>query len=167
MFIFQFFQGCCDGKGGWELCIEQHITGDVAVAVQIYYYVTQDKIWLQNIGWPLLRDIADFWISRVTKTSNTTYSIDKVMPVDEWCDNEQTKCGDIGVNNAVQTNAVAVASLVFAIQTAKMFGFDFNPEWQTTADRIKINFNTTTQTHIQYDNGKVINEKSLLFLISE
>ena len=26
--------GCCDGKGGYELCIEQHITPDVGFAMQ-------------------------------------------------------------------------------------------------------------------------------------
>ena len=111
------------------------------------------RLWLQNIGWPLLRDIANFWISRVTKPNNMTYSIDKVMPVDEWCDNEQTKCGDIGVNNAVQTNAVAVVSLQLAIETGNMFGFPVDPEWKVAAEKIKINFNSTTQTHIQWDSG--------------
>ncbi|CAF1534955.1 unnamed protein product, partial [Adineta steineri] len=146
-------QGCCDGKGGWENCIEQHITGDVAVAVQMYYYATKDKLWLQNIGWPLLRDIARFWSSRITKTNNITYSIDGIMPVDEWCDNTQSKCGDVGVNNAIQTNAVAVVSLIFATEVGNMFGFDVDPEWIQTAKKLKINFNSTTQTHIQWDNA--------------
>ncbi|CAF1685736.1 unnamed protein product [Rotaria magnacalcarata] len=146
-------EGCCDGKGGWELCIEQHITGDVAVAVQMYYYATKDDIWLENIGWPLLRDIAKFWSSRVTKTNNMTYSIEKVMPVDEWCDNDQTKCGDIGIDNAIQTNAVAIISLQLAKQVGDMFGFEVDPEWEIIAKKIKINFNSTTQTHIQWDNA--------------
>ncbi|CAF3616798.1 unnamed protein product [Adineta steineri] len=146
-------QGCCDGKGGWENCIEQHITGDVAVAVQMYYYATKDKLWLQNIGWPLLRDIARFWSSRITKTNNITYSINGIMPVDEWCDNTQSKCGDIGVNNAIQTNAVAVVSLIFAAEVGNMFGFDVDSEWIQTAKKLKINFNFTTQTHIQWDNA--------------
>ncbi|CAF4220657.1 unnamed protein product, partial [Adineta steineri] len=146
-------QGCCDGKGGWENCIEQHITGDVAVAVQMYYYATKDKLWLENIGWPLLRDIARFWSSRITKTNNITYSINGVMPVDEWCDNTQSKCGDIGVNNAIQTNAVAVVSLIFATEVGNMFGFDVDPEWIQTAKKLKLNFNSTTQTHIQWDNA--------------
>ncbi|CAF3611118.1 unnamed protein product [Rotaria sordida] len=148
-------EGCCNGKGGWELCIEQHITGDVAVAVQMYYYATKDNLWLENIGWPLLRDIAIFWSSRVTKTNNMTYSIDKVMPVDEWCDNVQTKCGDIGINNAIQTNAVAIVSLQLAKQVGDMFKFDVDPEWEIIAKKIKINFNYTTQTHIQWDNASL------------
>ena len=119
----------------------------------MYYYVTQDDVWLENIGWPLLRDIARFWASRVTKTGET-FSINGVMPVDEWCDNDESKCGDIGVNNAVQTNAVAVVSLQLAKQVGEKFGFEIDPEWDVIAKRIKINFNATTQTHIQWDNGR-------------
>ncbi|UJR22365.1 hypothetical protein I4U23_025427 [Adineta vaga] len=147
-------QGCCDGKGGWELCIEQHVTGDVSVAVQMYYYATRDRIWLENIGWPLLRDVADFWSSRTNKTNKEIYSINGIMPVDEWCDNTESKCGDIGVNNAIQTNAVAVVSLLYATEVGNMLGFDVDPEWAITAQKLKINFNSTTQTHIQWDNAK-------------
>jgi trehalose/maltose hydrolase-like predicted phosphorylase len=119
----------------------------------MYYYATQDQFWLKNIGWPILRDIARFWISRVNKSNNMTYSIDKVMPVDEWCDNTESKCGDIGVNNAIQTNAVAVVSLEFATKVGSMLGFDVDPEWEIVAKKIKINFNSKTQTHIQWDGG--------------
>lgn len=119
----------------------------------MYYHATQDRVWLENIGWPLLRDIARFWASRVTKTDDMTYSINKVMPVDEWCDNDQSKCGDIGVNNAIQTNAVAAVSLAFAAKVGNMFGFDIDPLWEIIANKLKINFNSTTQTHIQWDNG--------------
>jgi trehalose/maltose hydrolase-like predicted phosphorylase len=121
----------------------------------MYYYATKDKLWLENIGWPLLRDIARFWASRAKKLDDHTYSIDKVMPVDEWCDNDETKCGDIGVDNAIQTNAVAVVSLEFAKEVGEMFHFDVDPKWEIIAKRLKINFNSTTQTHIQWDNGKL------------
>ena len=120
----------------------------------MYYYATKDDVWLENIGWPLLRDIAIFWTSRVRQMGDGTYSIDKVMPVDEWCDNDESKCGDIGVNNAIQTNAVAVVSLQLAKQVGDMFGFAVDPQWEIIAKNIKINFNSTTQTHIQWDNGK-------------
>jgi hypothetical protein len=75
------------------------------------------------------------------------------MPVDEWCDNEQSKCGDVGVNNAIQTNAGAVVSLLFATTVGNMFGFHVDPEWEIIAKKLKINFNYATQTHIQWDNG--------------
>ena len=125
--------------------------------MQIYYYFTQDRLWLETIGWPLLRDIARFWASRVTQMDDHQYSIDKVMPVDEWCDNEQTKCGDIGINNAIQTNAVAVVSLQLAKKVGDMFGFPIDPDWEMIAKNIKLNFNASTQTHIQWDDGRYEN----------
>jgi glycogen debranching enzyme len=67
---------------------------------------------------------------------------------------------DVGVNNAIQTNAVAVVSLVFATQVGNMFGFEVDPEWEIIAEKIKINFNQTTQTHIQWDNGNYLSLKN-------
>lgn len=129
------------------------MTGDVALGVRVFYYATRDRLWLESIGWPLLRDIARFWSSRTTKTNNETYSINGIMPVDEWCDNAESKCGDVGVNNAIQTNGVAVISLQYAVEVAKMLGVTPDPDWEITARKLKINFNHTTQTHIQWDNG--------------
>ena len=40
-------QGCCEGHGGHELCLEQHITPDVGFAMQQYYRWTGDKEWLR------------------------------------------------------------------------------------------------------------------------
>jgi trehalose/maltose hydrolase-like predicted phosphorylase len=34
---------------------EHHITADVGMAAWNYYCVTQDKVWLKEKGWPLLR----------------------------------------------------------------------------------------------------------------
>ena len=41
---------------------EIHITADVA---KIYYRMSQNKTWLRESGWPLIRDSADFFASRV------------------------------------------------------------------------------------------------------
>ncbi len=78
--------GCCDGKGGWEDCIEQHITGDVGVAVRHFWHATGDVAWLASRGWPILQGVAEFIVARVTPTNadNTTFALNKVMPVDEW-----------------------------------------------------------------------------------
>ena len=36
--------GCCSGSGGFELCLEQHITPDVGFAMQQFYRWTGDKV---------------------------------------------------------------------------------------------------------------------------
>jgi trehalose/maltose hydrolase-like predicted phosphorylase len=34
---------------------EIHISGDIALAVRQYFYMTNDLQWLKAIGWPLLK----------------------------------------------------------------------------------------------------------------
>ncbi|MDB5014057.1 MAG: glycoside hydrolase family 65 protein, partial [Daejeonella sp.] len=53
----------------WALSgpFEHHITADVAIAAWSYYQVTQDKEWLKEKGWPVLKETADFWASRVER----------------------------------------------------------------------------------------------------
>ena len=43
---------------------EVHISGDIAWAVWQYWMATGDLTWLQQQGYPILRGIADFWVSR-------------------------------------------------------------------------------------------------------
>ena len=57
--------GCCDGKGGEELCLEQHITPDVGFAMQQFYRATGDKAWLAEIGFPIAQGVAEWVVSRV------------------------------------------------------------------------------------------------------
>jgi len=35
--------------------LEQHISGDIAVAVRDFWYVTNDMEWLQSVGFPLVQ----------------------------------------------------------------------------------------------------------------
>jgi trehalose/maltose hydrolase-like predicted phosphorylase len=49
---------------------QQHITSDVGLAFWRYFCVTQDKKWLQERGYPLLKEVGDFWLSRVEKTDD-------------------------------------------------------------------------------------------------
>jgi len=44
---------------------ENHVNGDVALAAWQYWLATGDRNWLRSDAWPLLRDTADFWASRV------------------------------------------------------------------------------------------------------
>jgi len=45
------------GKGGFELCLEQHITPDVGFAMQQYYRWSGDNDWLKEIGYPIAKGI--------------------------------------------------------------------------------------------------------------
>ena len=136
---------CCSMHGSLENCLEQHVTGDVAINAWQYYAATGDKQWLRDRGMPLLEAIAQFHVSRVTarrpaiKASNTSttattgtasfaphavadaatiYDINGVLPVDEWCVGSGCGCESPGVNNDAQMNAAAKLSLRFAAEAA-------------------------------------------------
>lgn len=115
----------------WALSgpFEHHITADVAFAAWNYYCVTQDKSWLQSTGWPLIKETADFWTSRVERKGPGHFEINNVVAADEWAEN---------VDNNAFTNAAAITNLNAAIKTAQLLGLEPNPDWGFVAKNIPI-----------------------------
>ncbi|MFM2359030.1 MAG: hypothetical protein RLY16_1023 [Bacteroidota bacterium] len=115
----------------WALSgpFEHHITACVAIAAWNYYCVTQDKKWLREKGWPLLKNTADFWASRVERNGEGHYDINNVVAADEWAEN---------VDNNAFTNAAARANLQFATQAAGLLGETADPDWMLVAQNIPI-----------------------------
>jgi len=66
---------------------EHHITADVGIAFWNYYRITKDIKWLTQKGYPVLKEVADFWVSRVTKNSDGSYSIKNVVGANEFAPN--------------------------------------------------------------------------------
>lgn len=128
----------------WALSgpFEQHITACVAIAAWNYYRVTQDRQWLQEKGWPILKETADFWASRVERNGPGNYDINNVVAADEWAEN---------VNNNAFTNAAAKANLQFATQAAALLGIPANSDWAHVAANIPIlRENGITKEHEAY-----------------
>ncbi len=115
----------------WALTgpFEHHITADVALAAWNYYCVTHDKVWLREKGWPILKNTADFWASRVERNGPGRYDINNVVAVDEWAEN---------VDNNAFTNAAAKANLRCATEAAKVLEISPDPDWAVVADNIPI-----------------------------
>ncbi|MDR3711770.1 MAG: glycoside hydrolase family 65 protein [Puia sp.] len=115
----------------WALSgpFEHHITADVAIAAWDYYCVTQDKSWLREKGYPLLKETADFWVSRVEKNGPGHYDIRNVVAADEWAEN---------VDNNAYTNAAARANLQAAAEAAKLLGYPPDPQWLEVRSNIPI-----------------------------
>ena len=66
--------------------------------------MTKNNTWLNQTGWPILNNIANWIVSRVTPTPNDNgiiYNINNVLPVDEWCVGAGCGCETPGVNNDV------------------------------------------------------------------
>lgn len=115
----------------WALSgpFEHHITADVGIAAWNYFCVTQDTQWLKEKGFPMLKETADFWASRVQRNGQGHYDINNVVAADEWAEN---------VDNDAFTNAAAITNLKDAIKAAKILGMTPNPDWKVVAENIPV-----------------------------
>lgn len=114
---------------------EHHITADIGIACWNYYCVTRDVRWLQREGYPLLKEIADFWISRVTRNQDGSYSIHNVTGADEYAN---------GVTDNAFTNGAASLALKYACQAAEICGEKVPEIWREIGENIRI---------LQFENG--------------
>ena len=129
----------------WALTgtFEHHITADVGIAFWNYYRVTKDKKWLIERGYPMLKEVADYWVSRSTKNADNTYSIKNVVGANEDAPN---------VDDNAFTNGSAITALKYAVLAANELNIPANPMWQDVADHIKIHKfpDGTTMEHSKY-----------------
>lgn len=115
----------------WALTgtFEHHITSDVAIAFWNYYRVTKNKEWLIERGYPMLKEIADYWVSRVSKNADGSYSIKNVVGANEFAAN---------VDDNAFTNGSAITALNYAVLAAKEVGETPKPAWNKVASKIVI-----------------------------
>jgi len=107
---------------------EQHITADVSIAFWNYYALTQDKNWLAK-EWNVIKETADFWISRVIKNEDGSYSILNVVGADEYA---------LNVDDNAFTNASAIECLKNTIKAATILNEPINPMWVEVSNKLKI-----------------------------
>lgn len=142
----------------WALTgpFQHHITGDVGFAFWKYYQVTKDKTWLRERGYPMLKEVADFWVSRVEKGTDGKYHIINVVCADEWAEN---------VDDNAYTNGMAKEVLGYANQAAKELGLSENPKWKDVQENLVIlkMADGTTREHATY-NGEVIKQADVNLL---
>lgn len=115
----------------WALTgpFQHHITGCVGWAFWKYYQVTKDKNWLRERGYPMLKEVADFWASRVERKGAGKYEINNVIGANEFQEN---------IDNNAFTNGMAMTVLRYATQAAKELGVVPNPDWEHVAQNIPI-----------------------------
>lgn len=128
--------------GGLAPCshYEAHLQSDIALAQWQYYEATGDRRWLISRGYPVMKDVANFWVSRVTLGRDGEYHILKVTGPDEYTAN---------VNDESATNAGAIVALRDAISAAKAVGRRPDPKWSRVADHIYI-AQDANGTHPEY-----------------
>ncbi|OAB28126.1 Trehalose and maltose hydrolase (possible phosphorylase) [Flavobacterium fryxellicola] len=140
----------------WALTgiFEQHITADVSIAFWNYYTYTQDKSWLKK-EWDVLKETADFWVSRVVKNQDGSFSILNVVGADEYAQH---------VDDNAFTNASAIESLKNTIKAATILGEPINPKWKEVSEKLVIHKeNGITQNYKGYQ-GQMIKQADVNLL---
>lgn len=142
----------------WALTgpFQHHISGDVAWACWRYYQVTKDKTWLKERGWPIIKAVAEFWVSRVERNGPGQYDIKNVIGANEFEEN---------IDNNAYTNGMAKTVLGFATDAATELGLTPDPDWALVAENIPIlRFpDGTTRENATYD-GAIIKQADVNLL---
>lgn len=115
----------------WALTgpFQHHISGDVGWAFWKYYQVTKDRDFLKERAFPMLKEVADFWVSRVERNGPGQYDINNVIGANEWEEN---------IDNNAYTNGMAITVLNYAVQAAEELGLRPDPDWKHVAENIPI-----------------------------
>jgi trehalose/maltose hydrolase-like predicted phosphorylase len=122
---------------------EIHVTGDVALAQWQYYLATGDSAWLAREGYPVIRETADFWISRSSYDStDQRYHIRNVVSVSE---------GLIGVSDDAYTNAVARKNLEIAVAASGRLGKKPTPQWSEIATKLHMPYDSVSEFFRTYE----------------
>jgi len=142
----------------WALTgtFEHHITADVGIAFWNYFRVTGDLHWLKETGFPVIKEVADFWVSRATKNKDNTWSLLNVVGADEFAPN---------VDDNAFTNGSAKAILSYAVEAARILGMEPDPEWKKMTENIRFHYFTdgVIREHSLY-NGEIIKQADVNLL---
>lgn len=135
---------------------ENHITADVAIACWNYYCVTRDKKWLRESGFPLIRETAGYWESRVQETSEGKYAIAGVVGADEYAE---------GITDNAFTNAAVKKNLEYAVKAAGICGEKAPAAWSRISKGLSIHAfeDGVTREYLTY-NGQTIKQADVNLL---
>lgn len=122
---------------------EIHVNADIAIAQWQYWLATHDREWLKQSGWPVIRNVADFWASRATwNADRQRYEIVHVTSVAESYND---------VPNDTFTNVSAKKVLQIAAGAAALVGDRPDPHWAEVAAKLYIPFSASEQRHLDFD----------------
>jgi trehalose/maltose hydrolase-like predicted phosphorylase len=137
---------------------EIHVTGDVALAQWQYYVATADTSWLPTQAYPVIKEAADFWVSRARyDPAGDRYDIREVVSVDEDM---------IGVVNDAFTNAVARRNLEIAVEASRRLGRTPDPRWAHVAERVHIPYDSAGEYHPTYEGAPADSRGSVVPLLA-
>jgi trehalose/maltose hydrolase-like predicted phosphorylase len=122
---------------------EIHVNADLAIAQWQYWLATHDRDWLKKSGWPVIRNVADFWASRASwNADKKRFEIVHVTSVAESYND---------VPNDTFTNVSAQKVLNVAAKAAAIVGERADPHWAEVAAKLYIPFSEAEQHHLDFD----------------
>lgn len=130
----------CHGNGPCRNS-QDHLQSEIALAQWQYYLATGDEKWLAERGWPVLQQLAVFWVNRAMLGDDGKYHVAGVDGADEYARR---------VTDHALTNAGAATTLRIAARAAELVGATADPRWTAVADAMYIPYDPATNTHPEY-----------------
>ncbi|MBS0393555.1 MAG: glycoside hydrolase family 65 protein [Proteobacteria bacterium] len=122
---------------------EIHVTADVALAQWQYFLASGDLGWLREHGWPVIREVARFWASRVSLDPDRhRYDILHVASVWEAFND---------IPNDTYTNAAAARALQIAARAAALLHEPADPRWSDIASHLYLPTAGPEPHHLTFD----------------
>lgn len=115
----------------WDTASPLYVYNSALISISVwnYYRVTKDHAWLVSTGYTILKEVADFFVSKVEKDSTGNYHINHVLGVNHIQGN----------NNAI-TNYFAKMALKYAIEATYELNYRLNPLWVPVYQGLKVAF---------------------------
>ncbi|MBV9577646.1 MAG: hypothetical protein JO057_03545 [Chloroflexi bacterium] len=123
---------------GW---FEDHVSPDVALGFARYAHATADERFRRDGAWRVLQGVADWIVSRVTRTGRG-YELKDVMGIAET---QQP------IDNNAYTTMISTVVLREAIACARQIGAPWPPIWQEVADHLVLPRGTNTCRLVSHD----------------
>ena len=125
---------------------EIHVNGAVALAQWQYYLAGGDRSWLRDHGFPVIKAVADFWVSRATYNSakQRFELLDVTSPEEDYTH----------VDNEIYTNVVAYRSLKAAIAAAAVLGILPDPHWRDVSAQLYLPTVGSAGRYFDFDPAK-------------
>jgi trehalose/maltose hydrolase-like predicted phosphorylase len=105
--------------------------------------MTKNATWLQSV-WPFFDEMSQYWVSRATANTDGSFSINDVLPPDEYADHS---------NDSFFTNVGASLTLNETLRWAallRMSNVSRFASYATTAARLRLPFDIANQVHLEF-----------------
>lgn len=130
----------------WVLGVREiHVNADIALSQWQYWLATHDEAWLRTQGWPVIRNLAEYWASRVVyDPARQRYDIPHVTSVEEDYND---------VPNDTYTNVSVIKALHIASAAAALVGAKADPRWRDISRKLFVPFSQAGRYHLDFDPG--------------